>query len=95
MMIVRFFYPRNIEDGMQCNSAISSFTIRAKTKDKVMPWKIRKTSSGAEIVRRDTGKVKSHHASVAMAKKALGAIFANSPGLRNEVKNHEIKPLKK
>ncbi len=55
-----------------------------------MPWRIRKTGSGAEIVRRDTGAVKSHHASVAMAKKALGAIYANW-----HPKNEELKSIKK
>lgn len=60
-----------------------------------MPFGIKKSGNGAVIYRKDTGKVKSHHASVAMAKKAIAAIYANDPKLRSEVKNHEIQPRKK
>lgn len=60
-----------------------------------MPFEVAKSGSGYVVKRADTGKVKSHHASKAKANAAIRAIYANDPAIRHEVKNHEIRPLKK
>lgn len=57
-----------------------------------MPWGIKKSGSQFVIYRRDTGKIKSHHANKGKAEAALRAIYANSgPELRTE----DIKPLRR
>ncbi len=43
-----------------------------------MPYSIKKTKEGAVLVKKATGKVVSHHASVEKAKAAMRAIYANT-----------------
>jgi hypothetical protein len=57
-----------------------------------MPFGIKKSGDQFVIYRRDTGKIKSHHASKKKAQAAMRAIYANSPEAVNEA---EIRPRRR